>query len=238
MYLNITFLLIIISQNAFPSPQQQRSDFYYIVNNSEKDILITVKYKRITKSWDILGGDYIDYYKNGIIVDRIYIPNNYTNGDYFLLNHLLPCNNQYIDGKFYWKYEYFFRRLTPEMIYTLNREKFIKIWGEENKEQFPPNISFEYRKLSGYDIITEFIEDLVITDVSGNIIIKLNDINQHSFEENIVALHIEKYTDDFYNLPRYKNSGNKENYTTMYGIFITDKIIQEGRKRYIENNID
>jgi hypothetical protein len=239
IFLNITFLVIITSQNVFSNPQQEiRSDFYYIVNNSDEDLLITVKYKNVIKGWDILGGYHIDYYENGIIVDRIYIPANFQNGDYFLQNHFLPFNNRYIDGVFYWKYKYFFRRLTTETIYTLNRDEFINTFGEENKDQFPPNILFNYRKLSGNDVIKEFIEDIVITDVYGNIIIKLNDFDQNIFEENIVALHIEEYTNDFYNLPRYENIGNEEDYTTMYGIFITNEIIQEGRNKYAENNVD
>jgi hypothetical protein len=46
IFLNITFLVIITSQNVFSNPQQEiRSDFYYIVNNSNEDLLITVNIK-------------------------------------------------------------------------------------------------------------------------------------------------------------------------------------------------
>jgi hypothetical protein len=208
------------------------------VNNSNEDLLITVKNKEIIVSWDILSGNHIDYYENGIIVDRLYIDRGFRSGEYYLQNHFLPYNNRYIDGSFYWKYTIFFRRRTSEHIYEYDRERFLEIWGEENEGQFPQNTIFEYRKLNGSEILNIFIEEFIITDISGNIIMTLNDIKEVCFEENIVATHIEEYTEDFYNLPRYRNFGNNENHTILYGIFITDEILQEGRRKNIVQSIE
>jgi hypothetical protein len=237
-----------VSQNAFSNPVQEESDFYYVINTSEEELMITVKYKELIINWDILGGYYVNYYEHGVIVDRIYLTANFQNGDYVLQNYVLQNKNRYLDdgasyigsiflGTFYWKYVMFFRRLTGGgYIYKMSREQILKVYGEENAEQFPPCVSFEYRKLSGYEILSLFIDEFTVTDISGNIIMTLKDINESYFEENNVAAHIEEYSESFYNLPRYKNYGNDEAFYLMYGIFITQEMVDNGRKMYIEKN--
>ncbi|QQO09932.1 hypothetical protein [Breznakiella homolactica] len=237
-YLYISVFLILASNNLSASPIQERSDFYYVVNISAEDLIITVKNKEILINWDILAGDHIDYYENGKIVDRLYIDRDFRNGDYILKNHILPHNNRYIDGNFFWKYCYFFRRRTPEYIYEMNREQIVNTYGEDNADQFPQNVLFEYRKLYGNEIISIFIEEFIITDISGNLIMTLDDINEISFEANFAEAHIEEYTEDFYSLPRYRNFGNDESLFLFYGIFITDKMIEKGRLKYREVNIE
>ena len=208
-----TFIILVIGQNAFASPSQQKSDFYFIINNSNEDLIVTVKYKSVNVNRDILGGNYIDYYDNGNIVDRLYVDARFRSGEYFLQNNILPNINKTIDGRFHLNHIPFFRRIIADQLYVLNREEILKYFGEENIQQFPQNIFFEYRKIKGHEIINMFIEEFNISDLLGNIIIRLNDINDYIFEENIVA-------------------GNVANYSySIYGIFITDKMLKEKREK-------
>ena len=230
-YLHITVLLILASQFSFARPSVQGSDYYFLINNSKEDLYVTIKYKEIIIGWDILGGTHTNYSINEVIVDRIYLNDNYPNGEYYLQNHFLPNTNRYINGNFHWKYKDFFRRITPENIYRLDRNEILRIFGEEYLEPFPQNVLFEYRRLSGNEILSLFIKELLITDIQGNIIIQLNDINEYFFDENDVANYIEEYTIDLFELPGYRNRRIEENYELLYGIFITDEIIQEVRRK-------
>ena len=224
-------LMILISHNGF-SKSQERSDFYYIVNNSSEDLLVTVLNRSITTSWDIMAGDHVDLFTYEGIVNRVYMDRSFKNGDYVLLNHFLPHQNRYIDARYYWKYTYFFRRRTPEHMDNFDRDPLVRSYGRQINEQFPTGVTYEYLWFSGMEVLDLFINDFIVTDINGNIIFTLDDIDESFFEENVYATHIEEYTEDFYDLPGFRAFGfrNEENYETAYGIFITDELIQSGRR--------
>ena len=98
---------------------------------------------------------------------------------------------------------------------------------------------FGYLELTGKQIFNMLLEEFIITDIDGNIIMLLEDLTEDLFFNDYVEEYIQEYTDDFYDTFRYKAMGNTIGSRFLtYGLFITSEIIEQGRIRRINNIIE
>jgi hypothetical protein len=235
-------LLILITTITLPSafsvPQQERS--YSLVNISNEKIIINFKTKDFLRNIDHIDGitPGFEYYNDGVNIGRIDSHSRHELYNEFE-NQILPFRNTFIYGIFSWKY--------IDLI-VISRALFFEYEKDQDGNVIyqttggvitPRRKNVRFVELTGKEIFDIFVEEFIITDMSGNIIMTLDDITVNSFRKDYVEDYIEEYTDDFYNTGRYRYIGNNRDLrASPYGIFITDELINEGRRRYMGQIID
>ena len=229
-YILILYLIIVV-QNTFAIPQPRFS--YRIINMSNEDIVINFKTNENLRTID-----YFDYHVDGQNISRIA---SYSNVDLYqeFYEVLIPYNNRMVDGRIYWKYfdliviqrAFIFRYIVDEN----NNILYITCNGIE----FPRMNIIMNIELTGKEIFDLLVEDFTIYDLSGNLIMTLEDITEELFTQIETEDYLEEYPDnleDYFTYPFvydiYMRAINNRSTFFPYGIFITPEIINEGRNRY------
>jgi hypothetical protein len=131
----------------------------------------------------------------------------YISGIHFdIINEIIPYRNSYFGGVRNLKYRVLIRR------YLI--------------------IDYKYTNLSGVDLFDYIVDEFIVYDMFGNIIMTLDDITEDHFREDYIDPYIEEYDDDFLNTFLFYYQNENETRTMSYGIFITQNIINAGRIKY------
>jgi hypothetical protein len=227
----LILITVIALPSAFSAPEQQRS--YTLINISNENILINFK------TYDFLKSiDYFEFYNDNVNIGIIDSNSGYELYNEFE-NQILPFRNTFNNGVFSWKY---IDLIVIERVFLFEYERDQDgnvIYGTRDGVIYPIRKNIRYVELTGKEIFDIFVEEFIITDMSGNIIMTLDDITVDSFKRAYVEDYVEEYTDDFYNTYRYRIIGNNRDLrSSPYGIFITDELINEGRRRYMGQIIE
>lgn len=192
----LILLLVSISTSLFAKSRDRigrRS--YYIINMSNESILINYKIQDF-----LLTQNYFDHFENNGQMTRI-VPNFYD-------IEIIPYKDTSICEN---NLTHIFRIIRLETSYIrdrFGRVEFLLM------NQFSPHLDFNTRHFSGKEIFNYLLDEFVISDISGNIIMTLDDINENSFRW-------ERLGDDI-----FINSTN-----IIYGLFITSDKLDLWRNR-------
>ena len=204
--------------------------FYYVVNVSNENILITYRLKDNLKI-----NSYIDDY--GIISNIFY---NWTGTNIDRIhfhvkentNLEISTTNTYYNGHLYRKYYKIIERWGSFNDLIVN-DQVIQLIKEIRNNESVETIFFKHRDITGKEIFDILFEEFFVTDVSGNIVMRLEDIIEDYFFNDYVEDFIEEYTNDFYDTFLYRyNENNRDSMSLLYGLYITSEIIEQGRKKY------
>jgi hypothetical protein len=93
--------------------------------------------------------------------------------------------------------------------------------------------NYKYIRLPGKELFDYIVDEFIVYDIFGNIIMTLDDITEDSFREELFDMFIDVYDDEFINDFQYEFFNiNETRYQIFYGIFITQDIINVGRIKY------
>jgi hypothetical protein len=227
-------LIFVVMVNAFSIPQPMQQ--YRLINVSNENVIVYFKTNENLKNVrtdDFLIDNYV-FFNDGETVGRIDLHTNYELYNE-ILNQTVPSRNSFINGVFSFKYINLIV-ISRVRFFEYERDQTGNIINETfNGVTYPKMRNIRFPQLTGKEIFDLLVEEFIIYDMFGNIIMTLDDITENSFTTGFVEDYIEIYTEDFYNTGRYRFIGNNQNLGfSPYGLFITQEIIDEGRLKYIE----
>jgi hypothetical protein len=221
----LVFITMIVFSHAFAVPQQERS--YKLINLSNENIIIKFKTKDFLKNIS-----YYEFFNDDVNIGRIDSHSNYKLYNE-IDNQIIPFKNSYVNGEFSWKYiDLIVIKRVLYFEYEKDQDGNI-IFQTINEQAYPRRKNVRFCELTGKEIFDIFVEEFIIYDMFGNIIMTIDDITEEIFSTNYVEDYIEIFTEDFYNTPFYKYIGNNNDREFKpYGIFVTTEQINGGRTKY------
>jgi hypothetical protein len=210
-------VLVFLSVSPCIFSKQQGRDDYFIVNRSNENISFSFRTKEINYTGNY---SYVDYYRNGEMIGRITILTQWQFNDqqYYESTRIVPYRNSHIDGVLSWNYS---------ALVSIDRIKrlYIDPDNAENGEDIFRDIdgfTIKFITLNGKELFDNLIDEFIVYDEEGNIIMTLDDITENSFTEDYVVT--SAYTDS--------NSENAGDTRLQDAIFITPEILEKKKKKY------
>ena len=227
----ILLMMLLISISAF-SKQFERGYVYYIVNNSNENIILT-----------FLPNDLFSGQRSS---ERLY--QDFNIGRFYFWEYIdeeIPNINSEISrtnmrGTYSWKHRPLIRRGFPIGRYHIdNDDQFIFYNYVDEKYQGSDFVYYDHCGerylerndfcfLTGDELFERLVRNFLVLDISGNIIMTFEDIFFGSFIENDLDLLINGRP------PNLLNNGMDPGILGSYILYITDELIEFGRRKYSE----
>jgi hypothetical protein len=226
----VILMVLLISISAF-SKQFERGYEYYIVNNSRENIKLT-----------FLPNDLFSGQRDS---ERLY--QDFNIGRFYFWEYIdeeIPNVNSEIGrtnfwGTYSWKHRPLIRRAFPIGYHIDNEDQFIFYNFVDDRYQGDSLVYFnhygeryleknELRILAGDELFEWLVRHFLILDISGNIIMTFEDIYSGSFIEADLDLLVNGRPPDLW------NNGINPGVWGSYILYITDEIIEYGRRKYLE----
>jgi len=229
---SVFLMMLFVSTFAF-SKQFERGYEYYIANESNENIILTFK------SNDLFSGQRRS--------ERLY--QDFNIGRFYFWEYIdeeIPNLNSEIGrinmwGSYTWKHRTLIRRGFPFGKYDIDNDdqfifyNFVGISYDGNDFVYYNDYDEgyleknEFRILTGNELFEWLVMDFYILDTSGNIIITFEDIYHDSFIENDLDLFVNGRPPDLW------NNGINPGVWGSYILYITDELIESGRRKYSDS---
>jgi hypothetical protein len=213
----IVFLMMLLVSTSVFSKQFERGYEYYIVNDSDENIILTFlpndlfsgqrSFERLYQDFNIGRFSFWEYIEEEI-------PN---------INSEIGRANMW--GSYSWKHRPLIRRGFPGEKYRIDNDDRFIFYNYVDDRYLEKN---EFRTLTGDELFEWLVRDFLVLDISGNIIMTFEDIYSGSFIENDLDLLVNGRP------PNLWNNGIDPGVWGSYILYITNELIEFGKRKYLE----